>query len=230
MLEGGAVHEKYLGWIDKVAAFLNSLETPYGVKVPVVFRPYHEHTGSWFWWGQANCTAEQYKALWKMTVDRLKEKGVVNALYAYSPGTEPNGDPEKYMERYPGDDIIDVMGFDTYCNTPNGEPEGVTAYIEKANKGLAMTQMLAKEHGKALALTETGNEGLKAENFWTTALAPILAAHPVSYVVVWRNADDKEGHFYAPYPGHSQASDFVKFYNLKETLFLKDVNGLYLNK
>ena len=51
VLEGGECHEKFLGWLDTLASFLNSLETPYGVKVPVLFRPWHEHTGSWFWWG-----------------------------------------------------------------------------------------------------------------------------------------------------------------------------------
>jgi len=73
VLEGGKMHDKMLGWIDSVAVFLNSLVTPYGVKVPVIFRPWHEHNGSWFWWGQDLCTTEQYKALWQMTVDRLKD-------------------------------------------------------------------------------------------------------------------------------------------------------------
>ena len=48
VLEGGECHDKFLGWLDTLASFLNSLETPYGVKVPVLFRPWHEHTGSWF--------------------------------------------------------------------------------------------------------------------------------------------------------------------------------------
>ena len=80
VLDGGSKHELFLTWLDRVANFLNSLETPYGVRVPVLFRPWHEHTGSWFWWGQDHCTADQYKALWRLTVDRLRERGVVNAL------------------------------------------------------------------------------------------------------------------------------------------------------
>ncbi len=50
----------------------------------------------------------------------------------------------------------------------------------------------------------------------------------MSYVLVWRNAHDRPGHFFAPYPGQQSASDFVNFYNLKPTLFLHDLNGLYL--
>ena len=230
VLEGGSQHEKFLGWVDMVGDFLNALETPYGVKVPVVFRPWHEHSGSWFWWGQAHCTAEQYKQLWRLTADRLKAKGVTNVLYAYSPGTESDGDPEKYMERYPGDDIIDVLGVDTYCGAPDGDSVKIAAYAQKLDKHLAMIETIAKAHGKALALTETGYEGIPQKQWWTKTLAPVLAKHPVAYVVVWRNARERPSHHFAPYPGHASAADFVSFYNLKETLFLHDVNALYLER
>jgi len=228
VLEGGEKHEMFLGWLDKIADFINSLETPYGIKVPVVFRPWHEHTGSWFWWGQELCTTEQYKALWQMTAERLKDKGVINALLAYSPGTEPDGDADKYLERYPGDEIIDVLGLDSYCFAPEADTLQIADYTQKLDKNLGMIEKVAKEHGKAMALTETGYEGIKTENWWTETLAPVLAKHPVSYVLVWRNARERPSHHYAPYPGHLSSSDFVKFYNLNETLFLHDVNALYL--
>lgn len=230
VLEGGEKHEMFLGWLDKIADFINSLETPYGIKVPVVFRPWHEHTGSWFWWGQELCSTEQYKALWQMTAERLKDKGVINALLAYSPGTEPDGDADKYLERYPGDEIIDVLGLDSYCFAPEADTLQIVDYTQKLDKNLGMIEKVAKEHGKAMALTETGYEGIKTENWWTETLAPVLAKHPVSYVLVWRNARERPSHHYAPYPGHLSSSDFVKFYNLNETLFLHDVNALYLKR
>lgn len=228
VLKGGEKHEMFLGWLDKVAVFINSLETPYGVRVPVVFRPWHEHTGSWFWWGQDNCTAEQYKELWQMTAERLKDNGVVNALLAYSPGTEPDGDADKYLERYPGDEIIDVFGLDSYCFAPEADTLQIADYAQKLDKNLGMIAKIAKDHGKAMALTETGYEGIKTENWWTETLAPVLVKHPISYVLVWRNARERPTHHYAPYPGHTSMSDFVRFYNLNETLFLHDVNALYL--
>lgn len=89
VLPGGVNHDKFIGWLDKVADYLNSIQTSEGVKVPVLFRPWHEHTGSWFWWGKNLCSTEDYKALWRMTYDRLQEKGATQLLYAYSPGTEP---------------------------------------------------------------------------------------------------------------------------------------------
>lgn len=230
VLEGGEKHDVFLSWLDRVADFLNSLETPYGVKVPVLFRPWHEHTGSWFWWGQEHCTPEQYKALWQLTTSRLKDKGVVNALYAYSPGTEPDGNEAKYMERYPGDDVIDLIGLDCYCWAPEADSTQIASYATTLDKNLSMVCAIAKKHQKAVALTETGYECLKKKDWWTATLAPILERHPISYVLVWRNAHNRENHFFAPYPGQQSASDFIRFYNDKRTLFLQDLNGLYLKK
>lgn len=230
VIEGGEKHELFLSWLDKVADFLNSLETPYGVKVPVLFRPWHEHTGSWFWWGQAHCTADQYKALWKMTTERLKEKGVTNALYAYSPGTESDGDESKYLERYPGDDIIDLLGLDCYCFAPEADTTQIAGYAAKLEKNLEMVCRIAKNHQKVAALTETGYECIKTDNWWTHTLAPVLAKHPISYVLVWRNAHNRPNHYFAPYPGQQSTSDFIRFYNDKRTLFLSDLNGLYNKK
>ena len=97
ILPGGSKHELFLTWLDRIAAFFNQLKTDEGEKVPVLFRPWHEHTGSWFWWGKNLCTPDQYKQLWQLTRSRLVEKKVDNLLYAYSPGTEGIGDV--YMER-----------------------------------------------------------------------------------------------------------------------------------
>lgn len=228
ILEGGKQHDVFLTWLDRVADFIKSLETPYGVRVPVLFRPWHEHTGNWFWWGQQHCTADEYKALWKLTAERLAEKNVVNVLYAYSPGTEPDGDETKYMERYPGDDIIDLMGLDCYCFAPEADSTQIAQYAATLDKNLDMVCRIAKQHGKAAALTETGYECIKTDNWWTQTLEPVLDRHPISYVLVWRNAHNRPNHYFAPYPGQQSTSDFIRFYNAKQSLFLSDINGLYL--
>ncbi len=199
--------------IDHVAQFLNTLETPYGVRVPVLFRLRGAFT----------------KELWQMTVEQLREKDVVNALYAYSSGTEAGGDVEKYLERYPGDDYIDLLGIDRYCLAPAADTIQIANYAAQLDKDLAMVCREAKKRQKAVALTETGYEGIKTDNWWTHTLAPVLARHPISYVLVWRNAHNQTNHYNAPYPGQMSTSDFVRFYNSENTLFLRDVNGLYLN-
>ncbi len=219
VLAGGEHQEKMLGWIDRVADFLLSLRTEEGTLVPVVFRPWHEHTGSWFWWGQDLCSAEQYKALWLMTVDRLREKGVNNMLLAYSPGMESNT-VEEYLERYPGDAIIDVLGTDIYQYEHS-------QYVEWLNKMLPILTEAGQAHNKPIALTETGFEGIPDALWWTETLLPLIGKYPLSYVLVWRNAREKVTHYYAPYPGQASADDFVKFYQSSKTLFIGDDFELY---
>jgi mannan endo-1,4-beta-mannosidase len=227
VLEGGEQHGKFLKWLDRVADFINSLKTADGVRVPVLFRPWHEQNASWFWFGQDFCTPEQYKELWRMTVERLNLRGVSNALYAYSPTAEVELDEARYLERYPGDDQIDVMGMNCYCFALPGDSAQIDAYSEKLDQMLAMLCDIAKKHDKAAVLTEAGYEGIPADNWWTHTLAPALRKNHVGYVLVWRNAHDKPGHFYAPYPGHPSANDFVEFYKLPETLFCSDIDKLY---
>ena len=98
-----------------------------GTLIPVVFRMYHEHTGAWFWWGSKQCTPEEYKQLWIMTVEYLRDKkNVHNLLYAYSPSETKN--EAEYLERYPGDEYVDIVGYD--CYVPGKDSEAVAKYKE----------------------------------------------------------------------------------------------------
>ena len=119
------------------------------------------------------------------------------------------------------------MGLDCYCWAPDADTVKIANYAAQLDKNLAMVCAIAKQHGKAAALTETGYECLKTPDWWTHTLAPVLARHPISYVLVWRNAHNRPNHFFGPYPGQQSASDFIRFYNDPRTLFLHDVNGLY---
>lgn len=215
ILPGGENHVKFSGWITRMADFLNSLQTAEGTKVPVLFRPWHEHTGSWFWWGAALCSPDEYKSLWRMTVDSLQAKGVNNALYAYSTGTEPQ-DTTQYLERYPGDDLIDVIGFDAYQFDRD-------AFLASMDKSLAIIDSIGQAHGKVIAVTEVGYEGVPDAQWWTGTLLPAIEKYPVAYALVWRNARERVTHFYAPYPGQASEKDFVEFYNSPKTLFARDV-------
>lgn len=217
VLPGGANHEKFITWLDRAADYMNSIRTADGTKVPVLFRPWHEHTGSWFWWGQKLCSTEEYKALWSMTYNRMKEKGADQLLWAYSPGIEPN-DTTEYLERYPGDSIVDLIGVDAYQFER-------AAYEQALDKSLRIMTQIGKSHNKAIAVTETGYETIPDSTWWTGTLMPIIQKYPISYVLVWRNAREKENHFYAPYPGQVSEQDFVKFYNDPKTLFAGDMKS-----
>lgn len=220
ILPGGLHAEKFQIWLSRVASFLNSLRTADGVKIPVIFRPWHEHTGSWFWWGQGLCTTEQYKVLWKLTVQKLTDEGVDNVLLAYSPG----GDATDFMERYPGDELIDVLGFDSYQY--NGE-QGEQVFVNALQRNLQLLDKYCHEHDKIYAVTEVGYEGIPNTQWWTKVLDNTLKPFHPCYVLVWRNAYEKEEHYFAPYPGQISEADFKAFYQLPSTLFLKDIENMY---
>lgn len=210
MLPGGALHADYKAKLDVVAAFFRSLRTREGEPVPVFFRPFHEHTGDWFWWGKAHCTPEEFVALWRFTAEYLRDaKGVQNVLWAYSPDVFDS--EAAYLERYPGDAYVDLLGYDDYHSVKTAETREV--FVSR----LRLLTGMAAARGKLAALTETGVEAVPDPRWFTQVLAPALKAEgvgPLSYVLVWRNANparDREDHFYAPYPGHPAAADLKAF-------------------
>ena len=218
ILPGGEKHELFMGWLANAADFMESIKTADGQPIPLIFRPWHEHTGSWFWWGQRLCTTEQYKALWQMTYDYMVgERGMTQLVWSYSPGAGELTSAEVFGERYPGDEIIDMVGFDCYARADR------ESYFASMKNALDITKAFADEHGKLMAVTETGYEGVKDPAWWTQVLYPAIKDYPVSYVLVWRNACEPhmQHHFYAPYPGHISADDFKAFAGLSDMLFLK---------
>ncbi|MCC9167011.1 glycoside hydrolase family 26 protein [Pontibacter harenae] len=206
----------YNAWLDRLAVFMLSLKGPNGELVPVIFRPFHEHTGSWFWWGKDHVSPEDYKKFWRYTVDYLRSKNVNNLLYAYS--TDKFKTKEEYLERYPGDDYVDVLGFDSY-HIPQYDP--ANTFIPDTRRMVETIKQLGQEKGKVWAFTETGRETIPEQNWWTQTLLPIVQDAGLAYVLVWRNG--RPDHFYAPYLGQESAENFKTFYQLPNTLFLKDV-------
>jgi mannan endo-1,4-beta-mannosidase len=203
VLPGGEKHELFVQWLDRLADWILSLKAEDGSQIPVIWRPWHEHSGSWFWWGRDLCTPEEYNALWRMTYDHLVHKrGIEGLVWAISPNfTEP--DFEGWEARYPGDDVVDIVGLDCYSW---GQRDN---FIRQIRAGLTSLQRFCERHGKILAVTETGLEGISDAQWWTGALSPALHGFPVSYVLTWRNASDKPTHFYAPYAGQDSAEDFA---------------------
>ena len=217
---GTEANKKMVEWLGKTADFISNLKDSTGNVIPVVFRPWHEHSGNWFWWGATACTPEEYKELWKITRKVFDEKGVDNVVWAYSPDIIKT--EEEYMERYPGDEYVDIMGIDIYAH--NGE-EGVEKYRETVDTALGIAAKAAKDHKKILAFTETGLESVTVDDWFPRVLLPAVKKYPVAFVCVWRNAheEDKPDHYYAPYPGHPSAQPFLEFYNSSETLFANDL-------
>lgn len=151
-----------------------------------------------------------------MTVDSLKAHGVDNALYAYSPSAGDLKDTLNFLNKYPGDDMVDLVGFDIYQFDRDG-------FLESMESALRVTKAVAEAHDKVMAITEVGYEGVPDAKWWTGTLLPIVEKYPLAYLLVWRNARERVTHYYAPYPGQVSADDFVEFYKNPKTLFVNDV-------
>ncbi len=226
IIPGGVNHELYKTWLSKVAVFFESLKGSNGEMIPVLFRPFHELTGSWFWWGKNNCSASDYKALWRFTFDYLHtQKNLHNILWVYNTGGDFKT-KEEYLERYPGDDVVDIVSFDTY---QSGDPKKSEGFVKNTNLLLGMVGQIAAEKNKLFALAETGFESVPNEKWWTETLLKAIGDNKISYVLVWRNHGYQEStkrmHYYGPFKGQVSANDFVEFYHLSSTLFEKDVNS-----
>ncbi|MGC4102820.1 glycoside hydrolase family 26 protein [Ferruginibacter sp.] len=223
ILPGGANHALFKTWLDKAANFILSLKGDNKELIPVLFRPFHELTGTWFWWGTNNCVADQFKVLWRFTVYYLKEvKKCHNLLYVYNTGGDFKT-KEEFLERYPGDDMVDIISFDSY---QWGDPSKDDGFPQNVNNLLNILDSAAVETNKLTAIAETGFEAIPYAAWWTAVLQKAIGKHNLSYILLWRNHGYNEWmkkmHYYVPYKGQVSEKDFVKFYNDDRTLFEKE--------
>ena len=233
VLPGGKYNAQFTAYLDIIADYALGLQED---NIPVLFRPFHENTGGWFWWGSATTDKETYNAMFRYTHDYLESRGVHNFLYVYS----PNGPVsyEDYAERYPGDDYVDIVAFDYYDDYNSYPAEYSETFMTSLNETCAAVKRFADEHGKVAAIAETGvrvmkadgsdNEGIlvkdnpiKGQN-WYSKVNAIAAANGMPYFMVWANFSDTN--FYVPYKyndthGQELINEFIDFYNEDSSVF-----------
>ena len=219
ILPGGKNNELFNTWLERLATFFTGLKDDKGLPIPFIFRPFHEHSGSFFWWGTNICTDQEYSALWRYTVSFLRDKkNIHNILYAYN--TDRVTSLDQYMKGYPGDDIIDMLSLDMY---DRGEQFG-----RELDTALSFITKEAVSRNKLTALSETG-ERRGMNNWWTSVLLPVVSKYPVCYVLTWRDAY-KTKFSVSGNPVESFTEDFKKFYDSPRTLFLKEVSKVNIYK
>lgn len=244
LLEGGSCHQKFLGYLDIVADFLASLKGRHGEAIPVIWRPWHEHTdsgkGTGFWWSVGNNSREDFIALWHMTYNYMTEqKGLHNLIWAYSPDLhhlcwgQPGIDKYMYLDAWPGDEYVDLMGLDAY-ETPWSN------FRTKALEIVDYALSLAQEKGKPFAITETGFANNSPEHdkyghdprWWTEQLYSLTHGKKVSYVLIWRDdafpaAGEPYPEYYGGFLGSYSQQDFVEYVNKEDILLEKDLSRMY---
>ena len=236
VLPGGKYNERYTAYLDIIADYAKQLGD-----IPVLFRPLHECDGGWFWWGSATTDKETYKALYRYTEDYLTSKGVHNFIYVYSPGGPV--EEEKYLSRYPGDDYVDVLGFDYYNDYSTYPAEYSDDFFTNLAKSCEVLGKIADAKGKVSAISETGvrvekadgsdNEGLLVKgnpikgHDWYKKVNDIAKKNGQSYFLLWANFSDSN--FYVPYKcsdkkGQELINEFIDFYNDSSSVFANGTN------
>ena len=211
VLPGGKAHHTLVQWLDSLAELVLSLKDKQGRPLPLVFRPWHEHNGGWFWWGSRSGSAQEYIRLWRFTVQYLRDKKNVHQLiYAISPNT-PLGSQDNYLRRrFPDMEWVDVIGFDHYV--------GDRKKMDQLLANMRIVEGLARKHGKLAAATEVGwRNGLSkygGTDFWAGHVLPLLEdddSPQLAWLLTWRNGH--KDHYWVPTDemGKAAADDFRAF-------------------
>lgn len=132
-------NEVFTADLAKVATSLKQLQD---AGIAVIWRPFHEASGGWFWWGK---DAESSKALWIAMFDYFQAQGVNNLIWVWT----SQGDDSDW---YPGDSYVDIIGRDLYNNDAG---ECTSAYLGS----------FATYGHKVISLTECGTVGLLSEQW-----------------------------------------------------------------
>ncbi|QJD95019.1 glycosyl hydrolase family 26 [Mucilaginibacter robiniae] len=152
---GTALNQHWLAQIDQIAGYLKQLQDAH---VPVLWRPYHEMNGVWFWWGNRK-GSNGINKLWKMMYDRYTNYHHLNNLIwiwgANGLRDIPQDEAYNYADYYPGAAYVDILGADVY-------------HFDYDQSDY--NKLLQLAHGKLIALTEVGElpkpEILQAQPQW----------------------------------------------------------------
>jgi mannan endo-1,4-beta-mannosidase len=91
--------------IDAIAVQLKKISSN---NIPVLWRPLHEASGGWFWWGAKG--SGPFKQLWRLLFNRLTTHHNLHNLIWVLTNEDPNW--------YPGNDVVDIVGLDAYPSDP----------------------------------------------------------------------------------------------------------------
>jgi hypothetical protein len=140
---GTATNNALNASLSQVAAGLQQLQN---AGVVVLFRPFLESNGNWFWWGAGNLSASQFQALWQYTYNYMTNTmGLHNLVWVYAINAGFALPGRTLTDTYPGSAYVNITGQDLYTDNPGAD-------------GTATYQALLAL-GKPTALAEFGSGG-----------------------------------------------------------------------
>ena len=218
---GSATRNTFNTWLDRLVNLAKSLKGSDGTLIPIIIRPFHEHTQSWSWWGSTCTTEQEFIGLWQYFVTYLRQAGVHNFIYAISPQMDGSRTESDFLYRWPGDNYVDFIGMDCY--------QGINNNVFVNN--LKVLSALSAKKLKPAGVTETGVEGFKVQDYWITNIAAPMAGRKMSLLVTWRNKYDpmeQGSHYFSVFPGHISEESFKTMYARADTYFCGDLPNMYV--
>lgn len=235
ILEGGEYNPQFNAYLDIIADYALALQKE---NIPVLFRPFHENSGGWFWWGTST-SVESYQAMWRYMVHYLEDKGVHNFLYVYSPNGPVSSEAE-YLERFPGDAYVDVLSFDYYDDYSDANVYTGDNFFEALATSCDVVAGLAEKKNKIPAIAEAGvrvtgagkdslmvsGNPVKGKD-WYNKVINTAVAHKIPYFLLWANFG--EANFFVPYKvsdtqGQELINEFISAYNNEKSIFGSGTN------
>lgn len=110
IMPGTETNERWKSQVDVIAWYLKQLREE---KIPVLWRPYHEMNGGWFWWGHKK-GPDGYKKLWRMLYERLVNFHQLDNLIWVWNANEMGMGKDPYPVYFPGHDVVDILATDVY--------------------------------------------------------------------------------------------------------------------
>lgn len=147
--------------------------------IPVIWRPFHEFDGKWFWWGKGG--AENFKKLWRIMYDRYTNHwGLDNLIWNLGYCGDVNSG------WYPGDEYVDIIGADTYVNHTESLVSMYNKTAQVANKPVCL-----HENGPIPDPEKMKSDGAKWLWFmtWHTSFIDSNQFNTASYISRIYNSD-----------------------------------------
>mmetsp|Transcript_16012 Transcript_16012/g.37299 ORF Transcript_16012/g.37299 Transcript_16012/m.37299 type:complete len:351 (+) Transcript_16012:507-1559(+) len=228
LLPGGSGNSAWRADLDTIGNGLKSF-TYKGEQIPIVFRFLHEMTGTWYWWSSGCSNSTEYAPAWNYTVNYLRDSvGVHNVLYIYAASKVSWYANETFVDWYPGNSAVDIIGFDRYQNVA----EYPTSVLSDCQTAVAHGIKL----GKVVALAETGIsmgiQGIKNTNFFTDDFMGLLAEDElcgqIVYALTWANYSPEK--YWVPLKGQTTWSSFAEMYESDISIFAGDKRWVSIQK
>lgn len=226
-VEGSELNAAFYDILSYTADFFEILDA---AGVPVIWRPYHENNGNWFWYGAGRkdgnggtqLDADYYKKLWITTYEYFTEtRGLDNLIWVYNPNIGENSETlAEPLYCYPGDEYVDMVGIDWYSNGDYFVLENTPTYKDLASTGKMVNMCEFGLSGDALVEPANGEEGEQKDLFSTLdALTYIKemnkSDYKTAYWLFWQGNSSITGMGYAD-----------EFMQSELTLGLNDVRAM----